>query len=233
MKSSFSSSAALLGALATVAALAVGCGGATSSDADGVAQAGGAAGAEGDAESSEEELRASCTNPRRYFATFREGTGTCAPIAARRGQWLPESLFADAPADVQISTCTYQWSGEKYSRPDQDALRAAVGAENGLAPACGKSSVPDVGLLQPIPYIDIWTQAGSVGCDVCGIVRNGRIWVVLPPEKIARKQFEVRLSDGRTRAFQIEARTDARALSIALPAAPAGTTYQQGRVHLY
>jgi hypothetical protein len=189
--------------------------------------------AEGESVSTEEEIRASCSSPRRYFVTFREGSGTCTPIAARRGQWLPEKLFADAPADVQASTCAYRWSGLKYSRPDHDAIRARVGETNGLAPACGSGSAPDIGLLQPIPHVeDIGTQAGSVGCDVCGIVRSGRIWVILPPEKITHKQFEVQLSNGQSRAFQIET-TDARALSIALPPPPAGARYKQGRVHMY
>jgi hypothetical protein len=187
---------------------------------------------EGEAVSTEEEIRASCSSPRRYFVTFREGSGTCTAIPARRGQWLPEKLFSDAPADVQSSTCAYRWSGLRYSRPDREAIEARVGIENGLAPACGSSSEPDVGLLQPIPQLDIVGQAGSVGCDVCGVLRNRRIWVILPPERVASRQFAVQLSNGESRAFQIEA-TDARALSIALPPPPAGTRYKQGRVHMY
>jgi hypothetical protein len=187
---------------------------------------------EGEAASTEDEVRASCSSPRRYFATFREGSGTCAPIPGRRGQWVPEALFADAPAEVQLTTCAYRWSGEKYSRPDRDAIAAKVGYANGLAAACGSSSEPDVGLLQPIPKLDIFAQAGSVGCDVCGILRKGKIWVILPSEKITQKQFEVRLDNGQSRAFQIEA-TEARALTIALPPPPAGTHYVSGRVKIY
>lgn len=181
----------------------------------------------------EGEVASTCTNPRRYFVTFREGSGTCEPIAGKRGRWLPERLFADAPEDVQSSTCAYIWSGARYSRPDRDALIAKVGYANAAAPACGSSSFPDVGELQPIPNIDdIWGHAGSVGCDVCGVLRNGKIWVILPPERVAKRQFEVVLSTGETRAFQINA-TDARALAIDLPPAPAGTRYRQGRVHVY
>lgn len=179
----------------------------------------------------ESEVRASCTNPRRYFATYREGSGTCEPIAGSRGRWMPRPLFADAPADVQASTCTYEWSGERYSRPDRDAITSKVGWGNGLAAACGTSSNPDVGALQPIPGIDNWTQAGSVGCDVCGVLRDGTIWVVLPPESVSQRQFEVQLSNGDKRAFQIKA-TDARALSIELPPPPAGTLYKSGRVRI-
>jgi hypothetical protein len=185
-----------------------------------------------DPEAIEDEVRASCTNPRRYFVTFREGSGTCAPIAGHRGQWVPEALFPDAPADVQASTCIYAWSGEKYSRADRDAIATAVGESNGLAPACGSSSLPDIGALEPIPDLDVWGHAGSVGCDVCGVLRRGRLWVILPPERVASRQFQVQLSNGENRAFQIGA-TNARALSITLPTPPAGTSYQQGRVQIY
>jgi hypothetical protein len=167
-----------------------------------------------------------------YFATFREGSGTCAPIPAKSGQWLPEPLFADAPADVQATTCAYRWSGAKYSRPDRDAIAAKVGYANGLASACGTSSTPDVGLLHPIPDLDVFGQVGSVGCDVCGVLRHGRLWVILPSEKIAVKQFAVQLDNGQSRAFQIEA-TSARALTITLPPPPPGRSYQSGRVQIY
>lgn len=187
-----------------------------------------------DAEASEDELRASCTNPRRYFATFRESdlAEACTPVPGYRGQWVPEALFANAPADVQMSTCAYRWSGERYSPPDRDALVARVGAANGLAPACGATSNPAVGTLQPIPDIEDWTMAGSVGCDVCGVLRNSNLWVILPPERIALRQFEVMLDNGESRAFRIE-NVGAGALSFALPPLPAGTSYRQGRVHVY
>ena len=190
-----------------------------------------APGTEGDVVATDDELRASCSNPRRYFATFREGSGSCDPIPARNGQWVPEPLFADAPEDVQATTCAYRWSGAKYSRPDRDANAAKVGIDDGLAPSCGTSTAPDVGLLEPIPDLDIFAQVGSVGCDVCGVFRRGKLWVILP-ERVAHKQFEVLLDNGQTRAFQIQP-TAARALSITLPPPPPGTSYRSGRVHIY
>ena len=189
---------------------------------------------EGDAESMEEPVSASCTNPRRYFATFSEAdlAQACTPIPGYHGQWIPEALFSDAPADVQMSTCAYRWSGEKYSRPDRDALVARVGVANGLAPACGTTANPDIGTLQPIPHIDDWTMAGSVGCDVCGVLRGTNVWVILPPARIALRQFQVTLDNGESRAFRIE-NAGAGALSIALPPALAGTHYLEGRFHVY
>lgn len=180
---------------------------------------------------SEDEIRASCTNPRSYYATLTEPGARCEAIAARRGQWIPEPLFKDAPADVQISTCAYAWKGEKYSRPDRDAIYGELGYSNGLTPSCGASSAPEIGALTPIPYVEDWTQAGSVGCDVCGILKRGNVWVILPPDRSFRKQLQVQLSNGDTRAFQIQP-TDARALMIQLPAAPRGTSYKEGRVKI-
>jgi hypothetical protein len=189
--------------------------------------------AEGEVASSEGEIRASCSNPRKYFATFHKGAGTCTPIEGQRGRWLPEPLFTDAPADVQASTCAYRWSGERNARPDRDAIVSKVGFWNGLAPACGASgSTPSVGLLQPIPKIDHWTSAGTVGCDVCGVVRQGKIWVVLPPETVVRNQFAVKLTDGTTSSFEIEAPAT-RALSIELPPPPPGTSYESGPVAVF
>ncbi|MBX3186830.1 MAG: hypothetical protein KF819_07440 [Labilithrix sp.] len=180
--------------------------------------------------SSEDEIRASCSNPRMYFATLREGT--CTPIEGRRGRWMPEALFDDAPEEVTASTCAYRWVGEKYSRADRDAIVARVGLHDGLAPACGAASKPAVGDLTRIASLDIWGHAGSVGCDVCGIVKRGKIWVVLPPERLGNKQFQVNLTNGEARFFQINA-TEARALSIELPPPPAGTQYEAGRVGIY
>ena len=224
MKRSVFSSFVALASLATLPVLASGCGAPSDAPSD-------VAPSEAQVTSRDDEIRASCNSPRRYFVTYGDDR-RCEPIAGNQGQWIPEALFDDAPPEVQASTCAYRWSGAKYSRPDREAIAAKVGYTNGLAAACGSSSEPHVGLLQPIPGIDIWTQAGSVGCDVCGVLRKGRVWVILPPEKIVRKQFEVQLSNGETRAFQI-GNTDSRALSIELPAPPAGTSYKQGRVHLY
>jgi len=219
-------------AMSMASLVIAGCTSSTSDDgANGANGNGGSVETDESAASTDDEIRASCNSPRRYFVTYADGRA-CAPIPGRRGRWLPEKLFADAPDEVQSATCAYRWSGAKYSRADGDALKASVGLTGGVAPACGDSSEPEIGLLEQIPYVDNWTQAGSVGCDVCGVLRRGRIWVILPPEKIALKQFEVQLSNGETRAFQIQG-TRAGAVSVTLPPPPAGTSYKQGRVHVY
>ena len=180
---------------------------------------------EGEVGSSEDEVRASCSNPRKYFATLQDGA-TCQPVAAQGGRWLPEPLFGDAP-----STCAYRWSGVKGARPDRQPLLEVVGFQNGVAPACGSGADAGVGNVRSIPDIDFTGQAGSVGCDVCGVVKGKIVFVILPPEKILLKQFSVGLSNGKQRSFQIES-GDARALSVTLPPPPAGTKYLQGHVKI-
>lgn len=186
------------------------------------------------AQSSESEQRASCTNPQVYFATYADGTQGCQPIAGSHGQWVPQPLFADAPVDVQASTCAYRWvsaPGEASSVPDRDAITAKINWTDGLAPSCGTSATPGVGDVQPIPEVVEPPSIGSAGCDVCGVLRNSKVYVVLPPDRIQVRQFQVVLSSGATRAFQI-APTVARALSLQLPPAPQGTTYVAGHVKI-
>ena len=189
-------------------------------------------GSEGEVASTDDEIRASCASPRKYFATFGDGSGTCTPITGNRGRWLPEPLFHDAPADVQTSACAFRWSGARGSRPDRERLIEQVGLQNGLAPACGDATDVSVANVEPILQIDTTGMAGSVGCDVCGIVKDRVVFAVLPPEKILLKQFAVRLSNGKERAFQIAA-TEGRAVSVTLPAPPRGTKYVQGRVPIF
>lgn len=189
-----------------------------------------APGADGDEGATEQAIVASCTSPRRYFAAV--GDGGCAPIAGRRGEWVGDELFADAPEEVRSATCTYRWVAERSSRPDRDALFSRIGWGEGAAPACGAGSFPDIGALEPIAQLDIFGQAGAVGCDVCGLLRRDRVWVVLPPDKVIMREFEVRLSDGTSRAFKIDA-SRASALSMALPALPAGVSYPPQRIHVY
>lgn len=202
------------------------------SSADDAAAPGGSAPDDAEVASTEAEVRASCTNPRLYYVVLHEARA-CAPVEGRRGRWVPEPIFADSPEDTNEGTCAYRWVGAKYSRADREALVGAVGSfENALTPVCGNTTAPDVGEIREIPALDIFGMAGSVGCDVCGKVRVDRVRVILPPDKIAVRQFEIPLSNGRSRFFEI-APTEARALTIDLPPPPMGTSYEPGRIHIY
>lgn len=192
-------------------------------------------GAPGDGlDEGESEVRASCTNPRRYFVFVSpEGDTRCEAIQGRHGEWVPEAqpVFADAPAEVQRATCVLTWVGDPWSRPDRDALTAKIGWQNAAAAACGSHAKPGIGLLEPIPYVENWTQGGAVGCDVCGITRGNDLWVVLPPERVGRHEVEVRLTNGTTKAFRIQG--DASAMALELPAPPPGAAWVEGRARVY
>ena len=173
--------------------------------------------------------------PEAETATPEGAEAAAKPVRKRRAAVARDATTdvpSDAPADVQSTTCALRWSGTRSSRPDDESLRAAVGLDSGLAPACGEGSDVSLGTLEPIPHIDFLGQSGSVGCDVCGIVRGKKVFVILPPERILLKQLAVRLSNGEERAFQLTG-TEGRAVSLTLPAPPRGTTYQQGRVHIF
>lgn len=193
----------------------------------------GAAG-DGDAlDQGESEMRASCTNPRRYFVFVSPDDSRCEAIEGRRGAWVPEAqpVFADAPAEVQRATCVLTWVGDRWSRPDRDALTQKIGWQNAAAAACGSHTTPGIGLLEPIPYVENWTQGGAVGCDVCGITRGNKLWVVLPPERVGLHEVEVRLTSGTTKAFRIQG--DASAMALDLPPPPSGAAWVEGRARVY
>lgn len=174
-----------------------------------------------------------CVNPALYFAIFGDGeSDACTPISGKDGKWLPEPLFTDAPPDVQAITCAYRWVSTTVAPPDARALADVVGWSNGLAPACGPHSAPEVGKLRAIDRVRVPGGVGSVGCDVCGVIRGQKLWAILPPSKILVRQFAVILDSGTQRAFEIEV-PDSRALSLTLPAPLSGTTYKSGRTAIY
>jgi len=224
-----------LGAAALAAiALASGC--ATGEPGEPSAAAG-----DGAAASTDDEIRSSCDNPRLYFAALSpyapagETPATCEVVVAGRGSWVPEPLFPDAPPEVAASSCAYRWVAPPYTRADGSALREALPVGRVfLAPACGNGRAPGVGSGIEIPAFEVPDSngmAGSVGCDVCGVQRNGRLWAVLPPT-VNHRSMKLRLNNGEVVGFQIDA-ADTRALSIELPPPPAGTTYEPGVVAIY
>jgi hypothetical protein len=86
--------------------------------------------------------------------------------------------------------------------------------------------------VEAIPQLDTFVFAGSPGCDVCGMLRANRVWIVLPPLTRAH-EFAVSVSDGTDRSFLIHAGADARAMSITLPPLPTGLEYVDGHVTIF
>ncbi len=178
---------------------------------------------------SEAEIRASCTNPKRYYVVSADGP--CHAVTTSAGTWTPEAdpVFADVPASSKVTTCVIRWTSASNAPADRQALVDAYGYQAGLAPACGAGASPSIGVVREAPPPNV-ILGGSVGCDVCGILHDGHIWVVVPPDRLARS-FEAPLTNGTTKSFAIDP-SSSPALSIQLPAPPAGTKYVDGVVKL-
>lgn len=178
-----------------------------------------------------EALRSTC---RHYSAFFADRS--CPVVRGTRGRWEPGALF-DAPDDVQATSCGYTWIGS--GRPDAKALVAATrDAETNLrigavAPQCGAAAEPAV--VDPLPEgedpFPIHVHVGSVGCDVCGVVKKGTGFIVIPPELPGGRGFPVDLSNGKVLRFVLPP-AKAGAMVVHLPAPPPGTTYRDGPLHL-
>lgn len=173
----------------------------------------------------EAQLNATCKYPRRYAAILKNGEA-CTNVPASRGEWVAAPAFEGAPSGA----CTYEWSGEKRARVDRATIRGYVENREGvLSMMCGGSATDtdglDPGYVEEIDGLSIYGMAGSVGCDVCGIERNGKVWVVIPPERETHGELQVPLSDGRFKAFRIRAPQGASVMSLTLPPPPPGTHY--------
>jgi hypothetical protein len=182
--------------------------------------------------SSEDALEATCSEPREYIAVVAERG--CVEVAAERGRWVPSPLFEDAPPEA--NACIYAWAGEAGAPVDRWALYAFVRPydSGALTPSCGGGErVREDIVLEPIPGLDIFGMAGSVGCDVCGIVKEGKLWVVLPPERVLSRQVGLPLTNGGMAAFQIKADEGARAVTVSLPPTEPGVAYVEGHVTVY
>ena len=175
----------------------------------------------------------SCESPRVYYVVYASSRGPCAAVDGADGRWVPEPTFPDAPADVKDAICTYRWDSAVEGPPDKEALAVHVGPGQSFAPACGPSGqLPSRAKARTIPSLDTTGLAGSVGCDVCGIIRSERMWAILPEERVLVRQLGVRLSDGSTRFLEVETSLSP-AVVVELPAAPTGTQYLEGQFAIY
>ena len=189
------------------------------------------ASSESETPSTEDDIHASCTNPRRYIVV---GSNDCTTnIPANRGTWVSSPVFADAPAGT---SCYFTWSGAKSARIDYDAFWKALRFPMIATESCGAKT--DDATLVDISESDFDSRhgaghgIGAIGCDVCGMEHDGKIWVVLPPERVLFHELQVKLSNGASRSFRIDRVGTARQLSFTLPPPPAGASYVSGRIQV-
>jgi hypothetical protein len=161
-------------------------------------------------------------------------SGPCRDVAAPSGSWRSTALFADAPdAPGTPRACVYAWTGADGPSADVDALRGALGPNAVLTPACDDEPLSGAGTALPIEHLGLPVFSGSTGCDVCGVVKKNKMWIVLPPGLVQAKEFVVDLTNGDQRAFELHVAEGVRATSVVLPPPPAGTKYVEGPVTIF
>ena len=181
---------------------------------------------EGEPAAAEDDLRGTCAAPRRYMAAVTEHD--CTEVPAARGRWTPTPLFADAPPGT--GACFYTWYGEKNAPVDRASLQDHVGWAGALIPsACGSEHLEQL-QVEPAVDFDPGSMVGAVGCDVCGMQKDGHVWVIIPPERTSFHVVTVPLSNGTKLSFQMKKADAVRAATLTLPPPPAGAHYVNGRI---
>ena len=183
-------------------------------------------------------LGGSCSEsdaPKRYEAIL-QGEARCEDVTATDGTWLARPLFADAPADIRDGSCRFTWRARsRGAAPDAAALKDHVGATN-LLPSCSRGAPPRLnGERYEFDPSDIVPMGGSVGCDVCGVIRRREGFIVRPPN-VDRIRFHAALADARGRPVDMMPitvpPTRARSMVVTLPEPPPGLHYVEGRIPL-
>jgi hypothetical protein len=150
----------------------------------------------------------------------------CEDARGALGTWRPTTRDAEGG----LAFCTMTWFPDVAAPADVLALRTRLSAiVSAMAPACN-GAVPEPAQLTEIAYLDDPSAMGTNGCDVCGtLMTNGWMKAIFPAEA-KRRAFEVSMTNGVSRAFQIETTPSATAAVFRLPPPPAGVSYVPGRI---
>jgi len=183
-----------------------------------------------------------CSSPNKFFAVM--ANKACAEVPGAGGKWKPAALFTNAPASFHA--CTYDWVTASGAPSDRGALQSHVNPPAGgvLTPSCGDparlmSPLPEgavMSLEDPDPDPGTVTpggEGGTHGCDVCGFVEGMSAFVVLPADMVQTGAFAVKLSNGQSKAFQVDLTTGVKAATVPLPPLPPGVTYVPGPVKVH
>ena len=171
----------------------------------------------------------------RYLALLGEGSeGPCADVAGRGGAWLAQPTFPQAPAALRDRACTYVWSAPASAPADVEALAklATTFLTKGAEVAACEPPALELSPLLPDPDAASGPM-GVTGCDVCGLVIDDEVFVVLPLDDVDRTwTLGVEMGD-RLLSFTIEQPVHrAQAFSAKLPPAEGAEGYT-GRVLLF
>jgi hypothetical protein len=204
----------------------------------------GADGAEPAGDDEAELAGAKCfESPRRYELSLAEGHA-CEDIRAHGGRWVARPLFGDAPASLRDRACIVKWSPSRRNAPPDPTVLAAAPGVLMVAPDCtgartcsSASACSTVEAnVQQIPFEpepDIVPYTGASGCDVCGVVSGGKIWVIDPPWLLpGTRKINVGLTGGAARTFVVDKPAGVQAYAVTLPPPPPGQSYVEGRIKI-
>ncbi len=201
----------------------------------GEVEPGGSSGSSGSSGSNENPPKCAPDAPRHH--AFLK-SGPCADIAGRDGTWVASSLFPDAPKDIVETACTYRWTTSSGALADTSVLESAdfdhLTKSVAETTSCDEP-VLKTGSLSPLPQNPDGTSAptGVTGCDVCGRVSGGHVFVILPADKLNLRTVVVTTNAGKFLSFEmtsLDAKT--QIFSAELPPAPDGAKYNEGRISL-
>lgn len=170
-----------------------------------------------------------------HFLGIVDGAA-CPSVPARRGSWVGSALERGGWEGAPRVVCEFAWRPWLAARPDVAALEKVV--DTAPTDLCSVTSAPreDGGAgfgLQPLTTLTPLSMGGAVGCDVCGLQRDGRLWLIFPPDRVLLREISVRLSDGSERFFRVDGSPQARSAIVALPPPPPGKSWARSTVPVY
>jgi hypothetical protein len=158
-----------------------------------------------------------CPGTRRYDAFLQPGS-TCQNVEATGGDWVAAPIFPDAPAKVRDISCAYYWrsSVNPPGPPEPQALqslRARLLTANCAQPWCDSEEcrMAGTGGASPMPAgVMASPGSGANGCDVCGIVSEDKLYIIVPEDFLGRYSVQLEeqnylvLPDDRAQSYSVE-----------------------------
>lgn len=173
----------------------------------------------------------------RYYAFLK--APSCADVPGAGGVWRVRPAFPEAPASVRDIACAYTWTPEAADATEDvsvlEELEPSHLAKGELVtvacepPALGADALTDI-----TAEGGAGAPTGVTGCDVCGRVDDGRVYIILPgddgPDLTV---LSVATLGGVWKTFRIARPQSAQLFSVALPPLGGEDGYVGGAVPMF